>query len=129
MSSDDLTSFLIGSGAGFSVGLISGIFFALKAPNPKDVLLWNLYEALVIVVKNMPSEAKVAGAIILFVAVLFIIALKVEEVFEIIAGGVLGWMLGFVAGVFLVSNIQVLVWIAVIILITAAKLGWLKMRV
>jgi hypothetical protein len=39
MSSDDLTSFLIGSGAGFSIGFISGILFALNAPNPKDILL------------------------------------------------------------------------------------------
>ncbi len=36
MSSDDLTSFLIGSGAGSFIGFISGILFALQAPNPRE---------------------------------------------------------------------------------------------
>jgi len=62
----------------------------------------------------------------LIVGALIIVLFKIQKMYEILAGGVLGWVLGFAAGAFLVSSIQVLVGIAVIILIVASKLGWLK---
>jgi hypothetical protein len=47
-------------------------------------------------------------------------------VLEIFAGGIACFLLGFAAGVFIVSNVEVLVWIAVIMLLIAGYFGWLK---
>jgi len=47
-------------------------------------------------------------------------------VLEIFAGGIARFLLGFAAGVFIVSNVEVLVWIAVIMLLIAGYFGWLK---
>ncbi len=124
-SSNDLSYFLIGSGAGFSIGFISGILFALNAPDPKEIILENLYRAMIEIIKSIPMEAQVIGIFIFAITLVFAL-FKLQEILEIFAGGIVCFVLGFIAGMLIVSNIEVLVLIAVIILWIVRYFGWLK---
>ena len=122
MSGDNI---LIRSGAGFSLGFISGILYGLKAPSPNQILIESMMSEFLRMIDSLPIEAKIAGLLVL-AFVLIQLAWNVSEIAEILAGGVVCYALGFIAALFIISNIQILVLIAVLVLLFAGFMGWTK---